>query len=543
MKKLLIFEKIRIFFSDFWMILTIVATLSLLIAAAVVFIGKMEYYGRVTLFAHMSLFAIVVLISGVFSALVYIALFSNSFGKSNKDKHLNVKDLKIPFSSVIGIDEAKQEALELVQLLRDRTLIKKIGGKVLRGILMVGPPGCGKTYLAKAIATEAGIPFLSMAGSEFVEIFVGVGAQRIRKVFNKAKRYARFEGACIIFIDEIDAVGRSRSFSFMGGQETNNTLNQLLVEMDGLSSKEQNVIVVAATNAEESVLDAALLRPGRFDRKIYIDRPNLEGREQLFEFYLSKVRCDETIDVGRLARKAVYKTPADIENIIKEAALIATRKKKEDIGYKEISEAMERIELGIKHKRKMTKHEREMTAYHESGHLVSLYILHPTDDVFKASIISRRNTLGVVYHQPREEIFCEDRDHLLADIKVGLAGYVAEKLRFGVTSNGVTSDFQQAMRVAHMMVWRFGMGISETLGDYTAIPKSQLSESVKQRLNEETNQILQECLKDVEDLLKKERQILDRFAKELLEKDELEYDDIEAIFKEYGKTSIRNENS
>lgn len=542
MKKLMFFEKIRLFFGDFWMMIMIISTLLLLLVAAIVFIGQMESYGRVTLFAHMSLFAIIVLISGVFSALVYISLFSKSFGKGEKNNQ-SVKRLNIPFSDVIGIDEAKEEARELVQLLKDRTLIKKIGGKVLRGILMVGPPGCGKTYMAKAIATETGIPFLSMAGSEFVEIFVGVGAQRIRKVFKKAKRYARFEGACIIFIDEIDAVGRSRTFSFMGGQETNNTLNQLLVEMDGLDSQELNIIVIGATNADESVLDPALLRPGRFDRKIFIDKPNLDGREELFKFYLSKVSCDEGLDVGRLARSAVYKSPADIENIVKEAALISTRKKKETIGYREISEAMERIELGIKHKRKMTDQEREMVAYHESGHLVSLYILHPTDDVFKASIISRRTALGVVYHQPREEIFTNSRERLLANIKVALAGYIAEKIRFGVTSDGVASDFKNAMSIAHIMVWSYGMGLSGYMGDYSIVPESQLSESVKEALNQETNQILRKCAKEVEELLIKEKTILDRFAKELLERDELEFDDIEAIFKEYGKESFKNANA
>ena len=249
------------------------------------------------------------------------------------------------------------------------------------------------------------------------------------------------------------------------------------------------------------------------------------------------------IDVGRLARSAVYKSPADIANIVKEAALISTRKKKETIGYREISEAMERIELGIKHKRKMTDQEREMVAYHESGHLVSLYILHPTDDVFKASIISRRTALGVVYHQPREEIFTNSRERLLANIKVALAGYIAEKIRFGVTSDGVASDFKNAMSIAHIMVWSYGMGLSGYMGDYSIVPESQLSESVKEALNQETNQILRKCAKEVEELLIKEKTILDRFAKELLERDELEFDDIEAIFKEYGKESFKNANA
>jgi cell division protease FtsH len=426
-----------------------------------------------------------------------------------------------------------------VQLIKDRKRLVKIGGKILRGLLMVGPPGCGKTYLAKAIATEAGIPFISMSGSEFTEIFVGVGASRVRKLFKRARTLAYGHGACIIFIDELEAIGRQRSFSFMGGgQETNSTQNQLLVEMDGLKEKDFNVIVIGATNAVEGVLDQALLRPGRFDRKIYIDRPSLQGREKIFEYYLKKVKYDKAIDIGRLARKAVYKTPAEIENIIKEAALIATRNKKDTVTHKEISAAMERIDMGIKHKRQMTKEERKMIAFHETGHLVVMYILHPTDDVFKASIISRKETLGAIYHQPREELYTHNKERLLADIKVKLGGYASEKLRFKTTSDGVSNDFSIAMRLAHDMVWKVGMSDAGFVGDYTVIPDTQLSESIKEKLNAETNKIIQTCLKEVEDLLKKEWPILERFVKELLKKDELEYDEVEAIFKEYGKTHI-----
>jgi len=285
----------------------------------------------------------------------------------------------------------------------------------------------------------------------------------------------------------------------------------------------------------EGVLDQALLRPGRFDRKIYIDRPSLEGRQKVFEYYIKKVKYDTTMDLGRLARKAVYKTPAEIENIIKEAALIATRNKKDVIGYKEISEAMERIDMGLKHKRQLTKEEREMVAFHETGHLVVMYILHPTDDVFKASIISRKETLGAVYGQPREEFYTRNKERLLADIKVKLGGYVAEKIRFNTTSDGVSSDFNAAMRLAHGMVWQIGMSDAGFVGDYTSIPESQLSESLKERLNAETDKIITGCLKDVEALLKKEWAIVERFVKELLEKEELEYDEIETIFNEYGK--------
>ena len=345
----------------------------------------------------------------------------------------------------------------------------------MKGLLMLGPPGCGKTYLAKAIATEARLPFISMSGSEFTEIFVGVGASRVRKLFAKARNLAYGYGGCIIFIDELDAIGRARQLSWGGGgSETNATQNQLLVELDGLKEKSGNVIVIGATNAPEETLDKALLRPGRFDRKIYVIRPGLEDRKKIFEYYLGKVRKESDIDIGRLARRAVYKTPADIANIVMESALITTRRKKEKISMKELSEAFERIELGIKHRLTMTKGEKEMTAYHESGHLIVLYLLHPTEDVFKASIIPRRGTLGVVHPQPREELYTQSKEKLLADIKVDLGGYIAEKIKYGTTSSGVASDFADAMKIAHFMVWRLGMGGSGYAGDYTQIPPTDI---------------------------------------------------------------------
>jgi cell division protease FtsH len=268
-------------------------------------------------------------------------------------------------------------------------------------------------------------------------------------------------------------------------------------------------------------------------------KPGLEGREAIFRLYLSKVKHEASLDVARLARKVVGKSPAEIENIIKEAALIATRNGKDLVTLKELSEAIERIELGIKHRVKMTEHEREMTAYHETGHLIVTYLLHPRNDVFKASIIPRKGTLGVVHPQPREEWFADDKAKILADIKCFLAGYVGEKQKFGVTSNGVAADFQAAMQLAHLMVWKFGMGENGLVGDFTIIPEHQLSEEMKNRLNQETNRVVQSCLKEVETLLTEEKEIFERFAKELLQKNELEYDEIEAIFAEYGKPNPR----
>ncbi len=471
---------------------------------------------------------------------LYLVLLRGGFAKIDR-KSIKGQEVNVKFSDVIGIEDAKQESWELVELIKDRTKLRKIGGRILKGILLLGPPGCGKTYLAKAIATEADLPFLSMAASEFVEIFVGVGASRVRKLFKKARTLARTFGGAVIFIDELDAMGKNRTYNQFGNSEQNSTQNQLLVEMDGLVKTEENVIVIGATNSPEDILDPALLRPGRFDRKVHVRPPNLVDRELLFKYYLGKVKYDPSINMTRLARNTVYKTPAEIENIVKEAALLATKEGKDEVTFKELSEAMERIELGFKTPIQSSPKEKLMTAYHESGHLIATYLLHPTDDVFKASIVPRRQTLGVVYHHPTQEFHSYRREDLLGHIKTALGGYVAEKTVYGVTTDGVTSDFKQAMRVAHQMVWTLGMNSLGLVGDYSSIPEEQLSEEIKNSLNQETMRILQECEKEVSALLVKERPLLDHFARELVKRQELEYDDIAAIFKQFGKENPRTE--
>ena len=533
-----IFKKFKIFFQDNWVLILIISGLILLVVLSAVGLLFMEPFYRKMTLSQMP----IMLLQGVFHAAIFVFLYTivlkDGFSKFSK-KAIKSADVNVRFDEVLGIDESKEEAWEVVELIQDRQKVKKIGGRILKGLLLVGPPGCGKTLLAKAIATEANIPFMSIAGSEFVEVFVGVGAARMRKMFKQARRMAEANGACIIFIDEIDAIAQKRKLqSFGGGQETNSTQNQLLIEMDGLAGKSENVIIIGATNAPEDSLDPALLRPGRFDRKVYISKPSQEGREQLFKFYLDKVKHDPAIDIARLARSAVQKSPAEIENMVKEAALIALREKKDRVDLKDLSSAKERIELGIKHKKRMTKSEKEMTAYHETGHLITTFLMHAHKDIFKASIIARNGSLGVIYTQPREELFTSSKEQLVADIKVALGGYAAEKIKYNTTSSGVSSDFRGATNIAQHMVWNLGMSDNpETLGDYTSIPKEFISEDLKKRLNGEVEKIISNACKEVEELLRAEWEIAERFVKELLDKDELEYDEIESIFKEYGKIS------
>jgi len=466
---------------------------------------------------------------------LYFKRGAQSFAQAQK-KSVAGKEIGVTWNDVIGMDEAKEEALEVVKLITDRASLQRIGGKILRGILMLGPPGCGKTYLAKAIATEAKLPFISMSGSEFVEMFVGVGAGRVRSLFKKAQNLAELEGGCIIFIDEIDAIGAQRSMDrgFGGTTEHNTTLNQLLVEMDGLKDKDHNIVLIGATNAPDMYLDQALLRPGRFDRKIIVDKPNLEDRQKLFAYYLKSVKYDPAdVKSARLARITVGQSPADIANIVREAALITVRNQHESISMKEIDEARDRIALGIKRRIKLSDKEKWQTAYHEAGHAITTYLLAPTQDVFKITITPRGPTGGATWTPEREDTFIKDSNKMYSQIKICLGSYAAEKLKYNATTNGVYGDFSTAMHYAHQMVWNVGMGKSGLLGNWEIL--DNVSEEIKSKLDADVQDILKTCLEEVISLLKKEEPLLDRLAKELVEKNELNYDEIEAIFKEFGK--------
>ncbi|MBU1122780.1 MAG: AAA family ATPase [Candidatus Omnitrophota bacterium] len=479
----------------------------------------------------------------IFYSFMYMWLFFGGGFAKMSQKKIKTKEVDVKWSDVIGMDSVKVEVFEVIKLLKDRAQLKRIGGKVIKGVLMVGPPGCGKTYLAKAIATETGLPFLPSVGSEFVGIFVGLGAMRVKSLFKQARALAEIHGGCIIFVDEIDSVARPRvGVSGLGGGISHNaTINQLLSELDGLRQEDNNIVTIAATNVNEDELDPALMRAGRFDRKVYVDYPQLEDRKNLFAYYLGKIKYDSTIDIAVLARKTVYFSPADIANMTREASLIAIRNNHEMIIMKDLSEAYDRVEFGFKSGLLLSSKEKVWVAYHEAGHAIIAYLLHPTTDVVKASIIPRKGLLGYAHPVPREEIHIDTKDQLLASIKTALASYAAENLKFGTTGSGVNSDFSSALKTAHNMVYRWGMGKSGILGNFYTpgifhpTHGPMISEKLKQQLDEDVQEMLNSCLIEVKEILTKEKELLEYFAQELLKKEELEYDEIVEIFKKHGK--------
>ena len=362
----------------------------------------------------------------------------------------------------------------------------------------------------------------------------------MKSIFKEARQLAKAEGGCIIFFDEIDtfATHRVEERGYGGGISHNATINQFLMEIDGLRQQENNVVVIAATNVPEGKLDPAILRAGRIERKIYVGLPNLNERVDLFKYYLTKVTTDSSVDPVLLGRKTLWFSPSDIDSMIREAGLISLRDKREAINNKDLSDAYDRILYGAKNNTILSPAEKEWVAYHESGHAIISYMLHPTDDVIKATIIPRKNSLGFMAPRPREEVHIRKKEWFLAEIKVLLASYAAETIKYGTTGSGVSMDFQMAMERAHNMVWQYGMGKSGRIGNWEALVgaygQTFISEKTKEGLDDDVQSILQECLVEVAAILNNNRSLLDYFAQELLAKGELEYDEIEAIFQKFG---------
>jgi cell division protease FtsH len=451
------------------------------------------------------------------------------------------KEVGITFDDVAGIDEAKAELEEIVQFLKYPDKFQKLGGRIPKGVLLVGAPGTGKTLLAKAVAGEAGVPFFSISGSEFVEMFVGVGAARVRDLFGQAKEQA----PCIIFIDELDALGKARGLNPMGGHdEREQTLNQLLVEMDGFDPT-SGVIIMAATNRPE-ILDPALLRPGRFDRHVAIDKPDIRGREAILKIHAKEVKLDPEVDLKRIAGLTPGFVGADLANLVNEAALVAARRDAEAVTMADFQAAVDRIIGGLEKKnRAINPKEKEIVAYHESGHALTAMTLPHADQVNKISIIPRGiAALGYTQQLPTEDRYLMTRGELLDRLKVLLGGRVSEEIVFGDISTGAMNDLQRATDIARSMVTEYGM--SDRLGPltYTREPRSayldfgigsrtrEYSEQTAQGIDEEITRIIEEAYQATRSILKDQRENLERLARILLEKESIEGDELKTFIAE-----------
>ncbi|MCX7627543.1 MAG: ATP-dependent zinc metalloprotease FtsH [Methylophilaceae bacterium] len=458
-----------------------------------------------------------------------------SFGKS-RARMLDEDSNPVTFADVAGCDEAKEEVAELVEFLRDPSKFQKLGGRIPRGVLMVGSPGTGKTLLARAIAGEAKVPFFSISGSDFVEMFVGVGAARVRDMFEQAKKNA----PCIVFIDEIDAVGRQRGAGLGGGNdEREQTLNQLLVEMDGFESN-AGVIVIAATNRPD-VLDPALLRPGRFDRQVVVPLPDIRGREQILLVHMRKVPLDPNVRADIIARGTPGFSGADLANLVNEAALFAARANKRVVDMEDFERAKDKIMMGTERRSMvMSEEERRNTAYHEAGHAVVAKLLPKSDPVHKVTIIPRGRALGVTMQLPEEDRYAYDREFLLNRIAIMFGGRVAEELFMHQMTTGAANDFERATQLARDMVTRYGM--SEALGPMvygenegevflgrSITTHRNLSEATMQKVDAEIRRIIDEQYQLARKLLEENRDKVEALANALLEWETLDAEQIDDI--------------
>lgn len=459
-----------------------------------------------------------------------------SFGKS-RARMFTGDQPTVTFEDVAGAEEAKEDLKEVVEFLKEPEKFISLGARIPKGVLLVGSPGTGKTLLAKAVSGEAGVPFFSISGSEFVEMFVGVGASRVRDLFDQAKRHS----PCIVFVDEIDAVGRHRGAGLGGSHdEREQTLNQILVEMDGFDT-DTNVIVVAATNRPD-ILDPALMRPGRFDRRVVLDRPDVKGREAILKVHLRGKPLASDVNTSNLAKSTPGFVGADIENLVNEAAILAARRSKKSIGMVELENSIERVVLGPERKsRLITAKEKEVVAYHEAGHAVVARSLEGHDPVRKVTIIPRGVAGGVTWYLPNEDMNLTTRTKLKSLIASALGGRAAEEIVFGEITNGASSDLSHVTDIARTMVTRWGM--SEKLGPMTFGKKEELvflgkelgeqrdySDSVAQEIDGEVRQLVQEAHETALEILRKYRPQLDAVAKKLVEIETLDMTEFEAVY-------------
>ena len=477
-------------------------------------------------------------------ALIYFLFYRNmangargafSFGKS-RARLLNRDNNKITFKDVAGVDEAREEVQEIIEFLRDPKKFQRLGGRIPKGVLLVGPPGTGKTLIARAIAGEAQVPFFNISGSDFVEMFVGVGASRVRDMFEQGRKSA----PCIIFIDEIDAVGRSR-FSGIGGghDEREQTLNALLVEMDGFDTQE-GVIIIAATNRPD-VLDPALLRPGRFDRQIVVDLPNLEGREAILKIHARKVKLDAAVQLRNIGRGTPGFSGADLANLMNEAALLAARRNADTITEKDLEEARDKVRWGRERRsRVLDDKEKRLTACHEAGHAIVLALTEEAEPLHKVTIIPRGHALGATFQLPEKDRYTEGRQRLLGMIVGAMGGRVAEQLCYGEITTGAASDIKQATHVARMMVTEWGM--SDLLGfqhfgtreellflGREVSRTNEMSEDTARKIDAEVKRIIDECYQKAVELLTAHRDKLDLLTNLLIERETLDGRDVDDV--------------
>jgi len=482
----------------------------------------------------------VILMGGVLWFIFRQAQGSNNqamaFGKS-RARMFSGDHPTVTFSDVAGVEEAKEELAEVVEFLREPQKFIQLGARIPKGVLLVGPPGTGKTLLAKAVSGEAGVPFFSISGSEFVEMFVGVGASRVRDLFDQAKRHS----PCIVFVDEIDAVGRQRGAGLGGSHdEREQTLNQMLVEMDGFDT-DTNVIIVAATNRPD-ILDPALLRPGRFDRRVTLDRPDVRGREAILKVHVKGKPLDTQVDLASLARGTPGFVGADLENLVNEGAILAARRNKKSIGQTELEEAIERVVMGPERKsRLISDEEKRIIAYHEAGHAVVGNAIPEADPVQKVTIVGRGQAGGITWFRPDEDRLLMSRKKMMATLAYALGGRAAEEEVFDDITSGASGDLEQVTRMARNMVTRLGM--SGELGNMVYGQKEELiflgreiseqrdySEAIAQKIDIEVRKIVDEAYKESKRILKKYRAELDAVAQKLLEAESITRDEFEAIF-------------